>query len=183
MRKTALARSTGTPAVLPWVLFGAAGLAFSTVLADEPPQLQEGLWSIHSEDVDAPSNKKTDFTSTLCRSHASDEQTRANARNRKECTTVSEQLQGNQYTVESRCTIRGSAVQSKSTTLFLGNTAHTVVHITYTPALNGVTDSTLTEDQKYIGKCPAGAEPGELMLPNGSVEHLGRAQSSAEPIL
>jgi hypothetical protein len=170
MHKTARALSAATLAALTWVAFGA-----------EPPQLKEGLWSIHSHDVESPAHKTTDFTSTLCRSHASDRQAHENASNMTDCATVRESLHGNEYTIESRCKLRGSIVESKSTTHFSGNATHTEVHVTYTPALNGVTESTLVQDQKYLGKCPAGAESGDLMLPNGSVQHLGRPQSSAEP--
>jgi len=151
------------------------------VLAEEPPPLKEGLWSIHSHDVEHPSNKTTDFTSTLCRSHASDQQARENSKSTKSCTTVKENLAANRYSVETRCEVGGTTIESKSTTLFLGNSTHTVVHVTYTPALKGVTQSTLTQDQRYIGACPVGAEAGDVMLPNGSVQHLGRASDAARP--
>lgn len=159
--------------VLPWVL--GAG----TALAAEPPPLKEGLWSIHNRDVEMPGDHKADFISTLCRSHESDHRTQDNAKNTKDCTMVKEELRGNEYTTESRCMIGGSVVESHSTTRFLGDATHTEVHVTYTPALKGVTHSTMIQDQRYLGACPAGAEPGDLMLPNGTVQHLNRTQSPA----
>jgi hypothetical protein len=169
---------TGATATL--VALPLLALALGATRAADPPQLKEGLWSIHSRNVDLPSHRKTEFTSTLCRSHASDRQTQENVKNMKDCTTVRETEQANEYAIESRCKIHGSIIESKSETHFLDNATHTEVHVTYTPALNGVTDSTLTEDQKYLGQCPAGSEPGDLMLPNGTVQHLGRAQSSSQ---
>ncbi|HTW38410.1 MAG TPA: DUF3617 family protein [Steroidobacteraceae bacterium] len=157
-------------AALPWTV---------AALAADPPQLKEGLWSIHSRDLEMPGNRQTEFTSTLCRSHASDRETREKSQSMKECTTVKETLRANELRSESRCRIQGSIVESRSRTLFLGNATHTEVHVTYTPALNGVTHSMMVEDQKYLGACPAGAESGDLMLPNGSVQHLGRAPSRA----
>lgn len=157
-------------AALPWTV---------AALAADAPQLKEGLWSIHSRDLEMPGNRHTEFTSTLCRSHDSDRETQEKSKHTKDCVTVKETLRANELTSESRCTIHGSIIESHSTTLFLGNATHTEVHVTYTPALHGVTHSTLVQDQKYLGACPAGAEPGDLMLPNGSVQHLGRAQSPA----
>ena len=40
-------------------------------------------------------------------------------------------------------------------------------HAAYTPAFDGKTDETLTEDQQYIGKCPAAMKPGDRLNPDG----------------
>lgn len=180
MRSAELAPSIAMLSTL--ALVGAAAtLDAGRAQGAEPPPLKAGLWSIHSREIDAPSNKRIEFTSTLCRSEASDQRARESANQRKECTTVSDSLRANEYTIESRCKIKGSIVESKSTTLFHDSSTHTEEHVTYAPALNGITASTLVQDQKYLGKCPAGSEPGDLMLPNGAVQHLGRAQDPSEP--
>jgi hypothetical protein len=145
-------------------------------LAADPPPLKEGLWSIHNQGVEHPGEKKSDFTSTLCRTHAFDAQARERAKSMKDCSTVKEELEGNKYSIESRCTIEGSTVESKSTTEFRGNATHTEAHITYTPPLRGVSDSTMIQDQKYLASCPAGAEGGDLMTPNGTMQHLGHSE-------
>jgi hypothetical protein len=170
--------STGATATL--AALSSLAVATGVALAADPPQLKEGLWSIHSRDVDLPSHKTTEFTSTLCRSHTSDRQTRDKAKDMTDCTTLKESEQGNEYTIESRCKIPGSIAESKSKTLFRGDATHTEVHITYTPALNGVTESTMIQDQKYLGQCPAGSEPGDLLLPNGTLLHLGHAESASQ---
>ena len=162
---------------------GVAVLAAASVLllrdralAADPPALKEGLWSIHSRGVQHPGDKKNDSTSTLCRTHAYEAQARERAKNMKDCSTVKEELEGNKYSIESRCMIEGSTVVSRSTTVFRGDATHTEAHITYTPALRGVSESTLVQDQKYLGSCPAGAEGGDLMTPNGTMQHLGRSE-------
>jgi hypothetical protein len=33
-------------------------------------------------------------------------------------------------------------------------------------------DSTMTMDQKYLGSCPAGVQPGDLTSADGKVTHL-----------
>jgi hypothetical protein len=155
-------------------------LASRAALAADPPPLKEGLWSIHSQGVQHPGDKKSDSTSTLCRTHVFDAQARERAKNMKDCSTVKEELEGNRYSIESRCTIEGSTVESKSTTVFRGDTTHTEARITYTPPLRGVSDSTLIQDQKYLGSCPAGAEGGDLLTPNGTMQHLGQSSGGEQ---
>jgi hypothetical protein len=88
------------------------------------------------------------------------------------CKTVSETLQGNEYSVRTQCTVRGTEIDSLSTVIFNGDSsAHSENHATYKPALDGVVEMTLTQDQKYIGACPAGAQPGDITQPDGTVIH------------
>ncbi len=38
--------------------------------------------------------------------------------------------------------------------------------------MDGITETTMTQDQKYLGNCPAGAQPGDMTTSNGTVKHL-----------
>jgi hypothetical protein len=144
-------------------------------LAVEPPQNKEGLWSIRMQTTNQPGNTKTDFTYKLCRSHAFDQHGRDLAKNRKECKPVSENFSGGIYTAESECNVMGTVIKSKTTTTFQGDTAsHGETHATNTPALNGVSEMTVIMDQKYLGACPAGIQPGDRVNADGSIMHLWR---------
>jgi hypothetical protein len=140
-----------------------------------PPDLKEGLWSVHSQSIDNPGNKKTEGTYMLCRSHAFDQSTLARAKSVKGCTTVSETLQAGKYVAEMHCVTAGSVIDSKGTTTFQSDTStHSESHATYAPALYGVSETTMIMDQKYVGSCPAGAQPGDRIDANGHITHLGR---------
>jgi hypothetical protein len=66
-----------------------------------------------------------------------------------------------------------TTVDSKSVVTFEGESvAHSESHATYTPALTGFTEMTMSQDQKYLGSCPAGAQPGDLTQADGTVVHL-----------
>lgn len=148
-------------------------LAIGIANAADLPELKEGLWSIHSQSIDNPGNKKSESTSTICRSHAYDEYVRSQATNVKGCTTVSKSFLGGKYSVELHCVEAGTVVESKGTTTFQGDTsAHSETHATYTPALGGISEMTMIMDQKYIGSCPAGAQPGDKTNADGTVIHL-----------
>ena len=141
--------------------------------AVNPPEQKEGLWTSHTQSIDNPGNKKSESTSTICRSHAYDQHVLSLAKSVKGCTTVSESFQGGKYFVELHCVEAGTVVESKGTVTYQGDTsAHSENHSTFTPALGGISEMTIIMDQKYVGNCPAGAQPGDLTNADGSVTHL-----------
>jgi len=157
-------------------LASAIGILLLTVgiaKAGNPPEQKEGLWSIHKLTTDNPGNKKTESTSTICRSHAYDEHVRSLAKSRKGCTTVSESFEGGKYSVEMNCEAAGTKVHTKGTTTYQGDTStHSETQATYTPAMAGISETTAIMDQKYVGSCPAGTAPGDMTSSDGTVNHL-----------
>ena len=151
-----------------WLLIGIAN-------ASDPPELKEGLWSVHTQSIDNPGSNKSDGTYTLCRNHAFDQSGLAIAKSVKGCTTVSESFQGGKGSKETRCVAAGSVIASKETYTYQGDTSfHSESHATFTPALGGVSETTKIVDQKYVGSCPAGAQPGDRTNADGRVIHIGK---------
>ncbi len=154
-----------------------AAVAFVLPIANAAnlPEVKEGLWSVHTQSVDNPGNKKSDGTYTLCRNHAYDQSAQASAKNLKGCTTVSENLQGGKYSTELRCVVAGTVIDSKGTTTFQGDTSfHSETHATYAPAMGGISETTMIMDQRYLGGCPAGLQPGDRANADGTVIHRGK---------
>jgi hypothetical protein len=118
------------------------GLSIGAAGAGDPPDMKEGLWSIHLKTTDNPGNSTGEATYTLCRSHAFDKVAREQARNVTGCTTTSESFVGGNYTTESRCVAGATVIASKGTTTFIGDTAtHTESHSTKTPPRFGVSET------------------------------------------
>lgn len=152
----------------------AAALVLPLANAADAPDVKEGLWSIHTQSIDNPGNKKTEGTYSLCRNHAYDLAVRASAKNQKGC-TMSESYQGGKYSSEGRCVVGTTVIESKGTSTFQGDTAaHSESHATYSPALYGVSETTMIIDQKYVGSCPAGTVPGDRIAADGKITHLGK---------
>jgi hypothetical protein len=150
-------------------------LAIGSASAVDPPEVKEGLWSIHKQTVDNPGNKKTDSTSTICRNHAYDHYVQSMAKAVKGCTTVSQNFQGGKYSTVTHCVAAGTVIESQGTTSFQSDTSiHSETHATYTPAMGGVSDTTMIVDQRFLGNCPAGARPGDLTNADGRTTHLWR---------
>ena len=156
------------------LFFGAAALLSPIGMANavDLPEQKEGLWSSHMQSTDSPGNNKTEQTSTICRNHAYDQYVLSLTKGMKGCTEVNESFQGGKYSVEMHCAVGGTVIDSKGTTTFQGDTAaHAESHATYTPAMGGVSETTIIMDQKYVGSCPAGAQPGDITYADGRVTH------------
>ena len=155
------------------VYAGALSLPIGIAIATNPPDVREGLWSIHAQTLNNPGNKKSEGTYTLCRNHAYDRYAMSLAKNMEGCTVDSESFEGSKYSTEMHCTVGATVIDTKGTTTFSGDTStHSETHATYTPAMAGISEMTLIQDQKYMGSCPAGAQPGDRTNADGTVMHL-----------
>jgi hypothetical protein len=151
-----------------------SALALPIANATDPPDVKEGLWSVHTEITNNPGGKKVESTYTLCRTHAFDQLVRDREKAMKGCSTVGENLQDRTYSSEVRCATRSTTIESKGSTIFEGDSSsHGDTRVTYTPALGGVSESTIITDQKFVGSCPDGTQPGDRINPDGTVIHLG----------
>lgn len=148
-------------------------LPIGIALASGPPETKPGLWSVTNQTIDNPgSNKQVWPPMTVCRNHAYDQYVLSLAKSMPGCTTVSESTQGNKYFMDFRCIVVKTVIDSKGTTTFQGDTsAHSESHTTYTPAMDGKTETIMTSDSKYIGSCPAGMQPGDIKHANGTIMH------------
>ncbi len=131
--------------------------------------MKEGYWSIHSVTTTNPGNRKTEGNRSLCRSHEYDNYMRESAKKQSPCKTVTESNSGGAWISETECDMAGTVVKSKSVTTKSGeNATHAEIHATYTPAMHGMAEMTMLMDQKYVGACPAGIVPGDMVQPDGS---------------
>lgn len=159
-------------------LICAAAAALLPVLvahAADPPQVREGLWEIHSKSTENPGSKTTEIIYRLCRDHAYDKAALEMAKSIKGCTSAIKSLGGAKFSADSQCTIEGTQIKSIGTASYQGDTAmHSETRTTYTPGFNGKTDEVMVQDQKFVGACPAGMQPGDQMTPEGKILHRGQ---------
>ncbi len=151
-------------------------LALGTAIAVDAPDVKEGLWTVHSQTIANPGNKKSEgATYTLCRDHAYDKAARDLAKGVKGCKLVGETFKDGKYSTRLHCMAGATVIDTESTVTFESDTStHSETHATYTPAMNGVSETTLIQDQEYTGSCPAGTQPGDRTDEDGRVTHLGR---------
>lgn len=147
-------------------------LPIAVAHAGDPPKIKEGLWYIHGESIEKPGDKKTEFTYKLCRDHAFDKAANALLKNVKGCRTLFKDQGDGKYEAASTCNVAGTSIISNGITAYKGReSTHSETRAKYTPPLNGKTDETMTEDQQYIGACPAGMKVGDTMGADGIIRH------------
>ena len=157
-----------------WLAVMAAVLLLPLAIASAagPPEQKEGLWSIHRQSINNPGNQKTESSSTICRSHTYDAYTLSLVKTKKGLHYPQRGLAG-QHLFRRVALHSGGYVDSKGTVTYTGDTsAHPETRAAGTPALGGVSETTMIMDQKYVGSCPAGAQPGDLTNADGRVTHL-----------
>ncbi len=150
----------------------AAGFAVLSGCVGGPPTLKAGLWDVRLQSVENPGDRHSEFNYQLCRDRAYDAAADARLKNVKGCTTVVKNLGGGSYSSASSCTVAGTTIVSTATSVFKSDgSTHSDSHATYTPAFNGKTEETMTQDQRYVGKCPADMQPGDTVAADGLVVH------------
>jgi hypothetical protein len=160
-----------------WISLGVAVLLPVALVRADPPELQEGLWGQHTQTVNNPGNKKTEATEKKCSSHDLDKKGYAVWKATKGCSVTSESTLAGVYTQVTSCNVSvadAGRFTSKVTMTIRGDTSvHAESQTTYTPAIDGVTDSSSIIDAKYLGSCPAGMKPGDMIGEDGKIVHLG----------
>jgi hypothetical protein len=157
------------------ILIGASAallLPLAAAHAGDPPKFKEGLWEVHVINEEKPVGKKTDLIYRLCRDHAYDKAADAILKNLPGCTTVIKDVGGGKFSSASNCVVNGTTVVSTAITTFMGTTAsHSETSAKFIPPVNGKTDETMTQDQRYIGSCPSDLKPGDTISPDGFIRH------------
>lgn len=142
------------------------------------PNLKDGLYSWHSQTISQPGNKKQEGSFSVCVSRAHSEEVRAKSKQQmqKICSVNNEHVSGTTVATETECKVMNSVIKTTGKTTISGDSAaHAESHTTYSPPLEGQTEENMTVDEKYVGPCPTGMQPGDRMLKDGSIQHLGQA--------
>lgn len=86
------------------------------------------------------------------------------------CKIIRDDTSSTEREFEAQCTISGTVAHIKRTVTFSGDSAaHSEVTNSYPPALRGINSMTVVMDQKYIGACPAGMNPGDFRNSDGTI--------------
>ena len=149
-------------------LLCAAGAAH----AAGPPMVKEGFWSTKIQTIESPGGSKSETASQLCRNHAYDEYLWETSKKTTKCTTISETYVGHSWSIELRCSFGPSVMDTKSVVTSDGESSiHSETTTVTTPPLDGFADTTMIGDSKYLGSCPSGVQPGDIIYSDGHVVH------------
>ncbi|MGO8830814.1 MAG: DUF3617 domain-containing protein [Steroidobacteraceae bacterium] len=128
--------------------------------------MKDGLWETHSTQTQ---QGKTvfDTSAKMCRSKELTKSMQSSGeefRKKNACTSTVTQPSPNTYAEESRCAKGPNAGSvTKIIYTYQGDTAsHTEMHMN-----DGKTETVMVIDAKYLGSCPAGMKPGDVIMPDG----------------
>jgi hypothetical protein len=152
---------TFKPAFLVAVLSAWVGIAGADGI--KPPPTKEGLWETHTTQTQQ-GKTVSDRSVKMCQSNEltkSLQSTGEEMRKKNECTSNVIQPSSNTYVEEGRCAKGPNAGSvTKVVYTYQGDTAsHTEMHINA-----GKSETVMIMDAKYVGSCPAGMKPGDLIM-------------------
>jgi Protein of unknown function (DUF3617) len=106
---------------------------------------------------------------SYCRGHAQEDRTKT----KEPCKTLSETYSGGRHAKETECSGSSGVVVNIKLTSTGDSSAHVETRMVFNPPTAGRTDSVAIVDQKYVGACPEGIEPGDILDAAGKVIHHG----------
>ena len=135
--------------------------------ADDLPTRKAGLWEVtlHMASGNMPTQ-----TMKFCTDAATDAELYKFGMNAAQgmCSRYDLHRNGNVATVDTECKMGEMKMTSHSVMTFTGDTAYnTVIQSRSDPPMMGRAESTMTQEAKWTGPCPADMKPGDLVGPNG----------------
>jgi len=138
--------------------------------ADElkPPPTKDGYWETHSTQLQV-GKTVSDSLVKMCQSKETTESMESagkEVRKKNECTSTVTQPSSNTFVEEERCA-KGPNAGSVTKVVYThqGDTAsHTEMHMNV-----GKSEVVMIIDAKYLGSCPAGMKPGDMMMSDGKI--------------
>jgi Protein of unknown function (DUF3617) len=158
-------------------LFGGIACLTAGAQADDLPARKAGLWEItmHMSSGNTPAQ-----TMKFCIDAATDAELYKFGMNAAQgmCSRYDLHRSGSTATVDTECKMGEMKMTSHSDMIFAGDAAYkTETKSHFDPPMMGRSDSTMTQEAKWTGPCPADMKPGVLVGPNGmkmNMKSLGK---------
>jgi hypothetical protein len=147
------------------LLLGAAACA--TARADDFPPRKAGLWQV---DMSMAGVQMPPQQMKMCIDSATDAEMYKLGMNASQgmCDKPDIHRSGSTVTVNTVCKMGDSRISTQAVTRFTGDTAyHTEANTKFDPPMAGHDASTMTQDAKWTGPCPADMTAGDVMMGNG----------------
>ena len=148
------------------VILGASLLCSVAQAQDFPPR-KAGLWQV---DMTMSAAQMPPQQMKMCIDSGTDSEMYKMGMNAAQgmCDKPDISRSGSTVTVNSTCKMGNSQTTTHSVTKFTGDSAyHTEAVTKINPPINGRGESTVMQDAKWTGPCPADMQPGDVLMGNG----------------
>ena len=150
--------------IIIYTLLSLAGIGSAISSAAEQPKRKPGLWEITMQMEGAPSmgamqqciDKNTD---NLMQQQAVEE--------KPECSVMDVKAAGNRVTIHSVCKLESSTATTDG--VFEGSfdtNYKGTMKTRFNPPLQGMAESNMTQQARWLGPCKPGQKPGDVIMPN-----------------
>ena len=147
--------------------------AATSVQASDFPARRAGLWNVT---INMENAKLPPQTNKMCIDAASDAKLMklGLASKQADCTAMNISGSGNVRTVDSVCHFNGGTQKNHVQMTYVGDGAyHMDMRSQFSPPIAGKTESHIVQDAKWVGPCPAGMKPGDMMINGMKINMLG----------
>jgi hypothetical protein len=138
-------------------------LPLTSLHADELIGRKPGVWEVKVSYIPltAPS-----FTGKVCL----DADIARNMLQSEDCKFHHVNRDGNRIFIEAACRVNRTNVESKATVTFISDSAyHVDIDDRYDPPVENRSEMIVAQDAKWLGPCPAGVKPGDMIDDQGKV--------------
>jgi hypothetical protein len=154
------------------IVSGALACAATAVLAVDLPARKPGLWEVtlHMASGNMPPRGMK-----FCTDAETDAALYKLGMNAAQgvCSRHDIQRSGNIVTIDSECQMGDTKMTSRAVMTFTGDSAyHTDIQSHFDPPMMGRNGSSMTQEAKWAGACPADMKPGDMIGPNGMKMNL-----------
>jgi hypothetical protein len=158
-------------------LLGGLVCAVTAAQSDDLPKRKPGLWAVtlHMAQGTMPTQGMK-----FCTDAATDAELYRFGMNAAQgmCSRYDLHRSGDVATVDTECRMGDMKMTSRAVMTFTGDAAYkTDIQTHFDPPVMGRSDSTMTQEAKWTGPCPAEMKPGDLVGPNGmklNMKSMGR---------
>jgi hypothetical protein len=147
------------------IVFGLAAASLAgTALAADMPKRKAGLWEINMRMEGAPGMGPMQ----QCIDQNTDNLMQQKAKNvKQDCSVMEVKPSGNKVTVHSVCKMEGSTATTDG--VFEGSFESNykgTMKTHFNPPMHGMSESSMTQEARWLGPCKAGQKPGDVIMPN-----------------
>jgi hypothetical protein len=135
--------------------------------AEDFPPRKPGLWKI---DMSVSGTQKPGHQMQMCIDAATDAEMYkfGMSASRGMCDKQEIARSGSTVTVDSTCKLGESRITTHTVIAYDGDTAYrTEAKSKFDPPMMGRSESTTTQDAKWVGPCPADMQPGDMLMEKG----------------
>lgn len=137
------------------------GYGVAAGAAADAPQRKSGLWEMKMSGANMPGG----MTMQQCVDQKSDDISKMQEA-KSNCTKNAVRREGEKVIAESVCKMQGTTATTRSVFTGKFDSAYKgEIKTTYDPPMQGMRESSSMIEAKWVGPCPAGQKPGDVVMP------------------